>query len=111
MRVLVWTFAFLSSCVAASAQDKPLVIPQAEGAKQGRIIGRAIVCGVPQERTGVLIKVNRERMLAAVGSAFTEDRYLPELDRTIAFETSLPPPPAAACAKAITEFEALEHAR
>lgn len=111
MRVPVWTLAFLSLCAAASAQDKPLVIPQVEGAKQGRIIGRAMVCGVPQERTGALIKINRERMLAAVGSAFTEDRYLPELDRTIAFETSLPPPSEAVCAKAIMEFDALERAR
>lgn len=106
--------AFLALAVlaqAALAQDRPLVIPQVEGAKQGRLVGRAIACGVSRERTDVVVRASRERMLRAVGPAFTEDRYLPELDRAIRFETGLPRPSDAACAKALSEFEALEGAR
>lgn len=111
MRILVGIVVTLLSSLPALAEDKPLVIPQVEGARQGRVIGRAIACGVPQERSGAVITANRARMLAAVGAAFTEDRYLPELDRAIAFETGLPRPSEPVCAKALTEFEALERVR
>ncbi|GLS45210.1 hypothetical protein [Methylobacterium brachythecii] len=108
MKVSAGALALALLGSAAAAQDKPLVIPQVEGAKQGRIVGRAIACGVAQERTGPVVTQNRQRMLARVGAAFTEDRYLPELERAIAFETSLPKPSESSCAKAITAFEALE---
>lgn len=111
MRVHSLSLLVVLAAGAVSAQDRPLVIPQVEGAKQGRVIGRAIACGVDQARTGALVTANRARMLAAVGAAFTEDRYLPELDRTIAFETSLPRPSEPACAKAVAAFEALEGTR
>lgn len=91
-----------------SAQDKPLVIPQVEGGKLGRIVGRAIACGAPEERTGAVLRAARERMRAAVGQAFTEDRFLPELDRALRFETSLPKPSDAACEKALAELGRLE---
>ncbi|GEP09186.1 hypothetical protein [Methylobacterium gnaphalii] len=110
MKVSVCALVLSLLASAVAAQDKPLVIPQVEGAKQGRVIGRAIACGVPQERTGAAIAVNRQRMLAAVGAAFTEDRYLPALNDATSFEASLPKPSEAACAKAVTEFEALERA-
>ncbi|GEO99017.1 hypothetical protein [Methylobacterium haplocladii] len=108
MKVRTLSLVVVLTGSAAVAQDRPLVIPQVEGAKQGRVIGRAMACGVAKGRTGAVVTANRARMLAAVGSAFTEDRYLPELDRAIAFETSLPSPSEAACAKAVTAFEALE---
>ncbi|MET0427782.1 MAG: hypothetical protein ABW026_04715 [Microvirga sp.] len=109
MRIVVLAFGLTVGAVAA--QDRPLVIPQVEGAKQGRVIGRAIACGLARDRTDALITANRSRMLAAVGPAFTEDRYLPELDRAIAFETSLPRPSESACAKAVAEFERMAGTR
>lgn len=111
MRGFLGALALLLLAVPAFAEDKPLVIPQVEGATQGRVIGRAIACGVAQERSGALITANRDRMRAAVGAAFTEDRYLPALDEAIAFETSLPRPSDGACVKALTEFEGLERPR
>ncbi|MCE4222801.1 hypothetical protein HCU64_03475 [Methylobacterium sp. C25] len=108
MKVSVWALALSLLGSAAAAQDKPLVIPQVEGARQGRIVGRAIACGVGQDRTGSAIAANRQRMLATVGAAFTEDRYLPALNEALSFETSLPKPSDTACAKAEKEFEALE---
>ncbi len=111
MKPLSRALALLLTAGAASAQDRPLVIPQVEGAKQGRVIGQAIACGVDPARTGAVVTANRARMLAAVGAAFTEDRYLPELDRAIAFETSLPRPSEPACARALAAFEALEAMR
>lgn len=87
------------------AQDRPLLIPQVEGEKLGRIIGRAIACGVAAERTDAVLKAARERMLARVGRALTEERFAPALNQAAGFETSLPRPSDAACAKATEAFE------
>ena len=92
----------------ANAQDKPLVLPQVEGGKQGRVVGRAIACGVPQERIAAYLGAARERMLKAVGGPFTQDRYLPALGQAIDQETSLGKPSEAACAKALDAFGRLE---
>ena len=93
---------------AARAEPKPLLIPQVEGERQGRIVGRAIACGAPEERTSAVLRASRERMLQAVGGGFTETRYLPELSRAIQFETSLPKPSDAACARALEALAGLE---
>ena len=101
---------FLVLATVAVAQDTSLMIPQIEGGKQGRVVGRAIACGLPRERTEAYLRTARERMLRAVGGPFTEDRYLPALAQAIEQETSLGKPSDAACAKAAAEFERLETA-
>lgn len=111
MRRSLRAVALLLLSDAAFAGDRPLLIPQVEGAKQGRILGRGLACGVGRERIEAVIRTNRGKMLAAVGRPFTEDRYGPALDEAIGFETSLPRPSEAACAKALAEFESLEAAR
>ena len=93
---------------AASGQDKPLVIPQAEGEKHGKILGRALACGVPRERVDAVLAAGRTRMQAAVGRALTDERYLLSLDDALRLETSLPTPSPAACEKGLAAFERLE---
>ncbi len=88
-----------------SGLDKPLVIPQVEGERQGKIVGRAIACGTPRERTDAVLQAARQAMLARVGGPFTENRYLPALGQAITFETSLGRPSDEACAKALDAFE------
>ncbi|WP_342148355.1 hypothetical protein [Methylorubrum sp. SB2] len=89
-------------------QGRPLVIPQAEGEKQGKIFGRALACGVPRERVDAAIAAGRTRMQAVVGRALTDERYLLSLDDAMRLETSLPAPSATACEKGIAAFERLE---
>ncbi|MBB5757552.1 hypothetical protein HNR00_002265 [Methylorubrum rhodinum] len=93
---------------AATAQDRPLVIPQAEGEKHGKILGRALACGVPRERVDATIAAGRTRMQAALGRALTDERYVPSLDDAMRLETSLPPPSPTACEKGLAAFERLE---
>lgn len=109
-RSLAAATALVSGLLAAPAraEPKPLVIPQVEGERQGRIVGRAIACGAPEERTSAILHAARERMLRAVGGDFTETRYLPELSRAIQFETSLPKPSEAACVRALEKLGGLE---
>lgn len=108
MRLVSSALVLATLAGSASAEERPLVIPQVEGARLGRIVGRAIACGAPEDRTGTVVRAARERMLASVGQAFTEDRFLPELNRAIGFETSLPKPSDAACDKALVAFERTE---
>ena len=108
MRRSLWPLALVIASAEAAAGEKPLVIPQEEGARQGRIVGRALACGLPGERADAVLRAGRERMLAAVGRTFTEDRYGLERDRALTFETSLPRPSEAACARATAAFERLE---
>ncbi|MBD8909476.1 hypothetical protein [Methylorubrum zatmanii] len=89
---------------------RPLVIPQTEGERQGRILGRALACGVPRERVEAVLKAGRARMLAALGRALTEERYMLALDDALRLETSLPAPSPQACEKARTALERLETA-
>ena len=93
---------------AATAQDRPLVIPQAEGERHGKILGRALACGVPRERVYATIAAGRTRMQAALGRALTDERYVPSLDDAMRLETSLPPPSPTACEKGLAAFERLE---
>ena len=90
--------------LAVSAEPR-LLIPQVEGERQGGVVGRAIACGAPRERAEAVLRAARERMLAAVGRAFTQDRYLPALDRALSFEAGLLRPSAAACAKAMADLD------
>ncbi|GJE26210.1 hypothetical protein [Methylobacterium organophilum] len=94
---------------AQQAARKPLVIPQEAGARQGRVVGRAILCGVAPERVDALLRSRREAMQRAVGVALTQERYVLALNDAIAFETSLPKPEAPAfCETALAGFSALE---
>ena len=87
---------------------RPLVIPQVEGERQGKILGRALACGAERERVERALREGRARMLAAVGRALTEERYVLALDDAMRLETSLPAPSPAACEKALTALERLE---
>ena len=89
---------------------RPLVIPQIEGERQGKILGRALACGAPRERVEAVLKAGRERMLASVGRALTEERYMLSLDDALRLETSLPAPSPQACEKALAALERLEKA-
>lgn len=89
---------------------KPLVIPQAEGERQGKILGRALACGAERERVERVLRTGRARMLAAVGRALTEERYVLALGDAMRLETSLPAPSPGACEKALAAFERLETA-
>lgn len=89
---------------------RPLVIPQLEGERQGKILGRAMACGATRERVEAVLRAGRARMLAAVGRALTEERYVLALDDAMRLETSLPAPSAQGCEKALAAFERLETA-
>lgn len=89
-------------------EARPLVIPQAEGEKHGKILGRALACGAPRERVDAVLAAGRARMQAAVGRALTDERYLLSLDDAMRLETSLTPPSPTACEKGIAAFERLE---
>ena len=93
---------------AAAGQDRPLTIPQVEGERHGKVLGRALACGVARERVDSVLRVQRERMLAAVGRALTEERYVLSLDDAMRLETSLPAPSSTACEKGVAAFERLE---
>lgn len=101
--------AFLT-LAGADAPGRALVIPQVEGERQGAIIGRAIACGAPAARTDESLRAARERMMRALGRAMTEERFVPELNQALFFETNLPKPSDAACAKALEALERLEQA-
>ncbi|MFJ7836687.1 hypothetical protein ACIQX0_20815, partial [Methylobacterium sp. NPDC097213] len=66
---------------------RPLVIPQVEGERQGKILGRALACGTERERVERVLREGRARMLAAVGRALTEERYVLALDDAMRLET------------------------
>lgn len=87
---------------------RPLVIPQVEGERQGKVLGRALACGAARERVERVLREGRARMLAAVGRALTEERYVLALDDAMRLETSLPAPSPAACERALTALEGLE---
>lgn len=89
---------------------RPLVIPQAEGERQGKVLGRALACTAERERVERVLRTGRARMLAAVGRALTEERYVLALDDAMRLETSLPAPSPGACEKALAAFERLETA-
>ena len=89
---------------------RPLVIPQVEGERQGKILGRALACGLPRARVDAALQAGRARMLAAVGRALTDERYALALDDALRLETSLPAPSPQACEKAAAAFERLEAA-
>jgi hypothetical protein len=89
---------------------RPLVIPQAEGERQGKVLGRALACGAERDRIERVLRAGRERMLAAVGRALTEERYALALDDAMRLETSLAAPSPGACEKALSAFERLEKA-
>ncbi len=94
----------------ATSPSRPaaLIIPQTEGAKHGRVVGRAIACGVERARTEAALSAARDRMRAAVGARFTEERYLPSLAQAIDFEGNLGRPSDEACAKALEAFAQFE---
>lgn len=92
----------------AAPGARPLVIPQAEGEKHGKMFGRALACGVARERVDAAIAAGRTRMQAAVGRALTDERYLLSLDDAMRLETSLPVPSSASCEKGIAAFERFE---
>ena len=103
--------ALLSGCWlvgAARAAEKPLLIPQEAGERQGKIVGRSLACGVERTRVETVLRRERERMLAAVGPTLTEERYAPSLGAAVELETSLGAPSEAACAAARTAFARLE---
>ena len=87
---------------------RPLVIPQAEGEREGKTLGRALACGAERERVERVLRAGRARMLAAVGRALTEERYVLSLDDAMRLETSLPAPSPASCEKALAALERLE---
>ncbi|WP_096487991.1 hypothetical protein [Methylorubrum populi] len=89
---------------------RPLVIPQVEGERQGKVLGRALACGAERGRIERVLRAGRERMLAAVGRALTEERYALALDDAMRLETSLPAPSPGACDKALAGLERLEKA-
>jgi len=89
---------------------RPLVIPQVEGERQGKVLGRALACGAGRERVDRVLRSGRERMMAAVGRALTEERYALALDDAMRLETSLPAPSPSACEKALAGLERLEKA-
>lgn len=89
---------------------KPLVIPQVEGERQGKVLGRALACGVARDRVEPVLRAGRARMLAAVGLALTEERYTLALDDAMRLEASLPTPSPNACEKALAAMERLERA-
>jgi hypothetical protein len=89
---------------------RPLVIPQVEGERQGKVLGRALACGAERERVDRVLRAGRERMMAAVGRALTEERYALALDDAMRLETSLPAPSPSACEKALAGLERLEKA-
>lgn len=89
---------------------RPLVIPQVEGEREGKTLGRALACGAERERVERVLRVGRARMLAAVGRALTEERYVLALDDAMRLETSLPAPSPASCEKALAALERLEKA-
>lgn len=84
------------------------MIPQAEGERQGAVIGRAMACGAPSERTNRVLQAGRARMQAIVGRALTDERYVLALNEALAFETSLPAPSAERCARALEALERLD---
>lgn len=102
--------ALLALSSAAHGQDRQLVIPQIEGEKQGRIIGRAIACGASTDRTDRILQAARDRMLTIVGRALTDERYVLSLNDAMSFEAGLPKPGDAACARAFEALERLETA-
>jgi hypothetical protein len=108
--ILTLALPALLTLAGAEAPGRPLLIPQVEGERQGAIIGRAIACGAPAARTDEALRVARERIMSALGRAMTEERFVPELNQALFFETSLPKPSDAACAKAMEAFERLEKA-
>ncbi|WP_232630374.1 hypothetical protein [Methylobacterium sp. Leaf118] len=103
--------ALLSWPGAAAAQERPLTIPQAEGERHGKVLGRALACGVDRVRIDGVLRTQRARMLAAVGRALTEERYILALDDAMRLETSLPAPSPAACERGVAAFERLETAQ
>lgn len=94
--------------VPETSGTRPLVIPQVEGERQGKVLGRALACGAARERVERVLREGRARMLAAVGRALTEERYVLALDDAMRLETSLPAPSPAACERALTALERLE---
>ncbi len=116
-RVCALVLAGLVTGLSARAQTppdaagaRPLVIPQVEGERQGKILGRALACGAARERVEAVLTAGRARMLAAVGRALTEERYVLALDDAMRLETSLPAPSPTACEKAVVALERLEKA-
>ena len=101
-------FAALAQTPPDAGGARPLVIPQAEGERQGKILGRALACGAERERVEGVLRAGRARMLAAVGRALTEERYVLALDDAMRLETSLPAPSPASCEKALAALERLE---
>lgn len=99
---------------AAQAQapepGRPLVIPQEVGARQGRVVGRALACGLPPARVEALLRTLRDRMQRAVGRALTDERYVLALNDAMNEETSLPRPGEETCARATAAFTRLETA-
>lgn len=108
--ILTLALPAILTLAGAEAPGRPLLIPQVEGERQGAIIGRAIACGAPAARTDEALRVVRERIMRALGRAMTEERFVPELNQALFFETNLPKPSGAACAKAMEAFERLEKA-
>ncbi|KAB7783395.1 hypothetical protein [Methylorubrum populi] len=113
-RICAFTLAVLTAFPAwaqtppDAGHARPLVIPQAEGEREGKTLGRALACGAERERVERVLRAGRARMLAAVGRALTEERYVLALDDAMRLETSLPAPSPASCEKALAALERLE---
>ncbi|CAO4152788.1 UrcA family protein [Methylorubrum thiocyanatum] len=113
-RVCAFTLAVLTAFPAwaqtppDAGHARPLVIPQAEGEREGKTLGRALACGAERERVERVLRAGRARMLAAVGRALTEERYVLALDDAMRLETSLPAPSPTSCEKALAALERLE---
>ena len=89
---------------------RPRILPWRSPSTWGMTSGRALACGAARERVEGVLRAGRERMLAAVGRALTEERYVLALDDAMRLETSLPAPSPGACEKALAAFERLETA-
>ena len=108
LSLVALSFVAHSPIGGARAEEKPLLIPQEVGERQGKIVGRALACGVERARVEAVLRRERERMLAVVGRALTEERYALSLNAGIELETSLGAPSEAACGTARTAFARLE---
>jgi len=111
LRLLI-ALGFWSGAAQAQAPEsgRPLVIPQEVGARQGRVVGRALACGLPPARVEALLRTLRDRMQRAVGRTLTDERYVLALNDAMTLETSLPRPGDEACAGATEAFARLETA-
>lgn len=112
LRPLLVSLCLWGSVAQTKAQEpapgRPLVIPQEVGARQGRVVGRAVACGLPAERVEALLRALRERMQGLVGRALTDERYVLALNEAVQEETGLPTPTETACARAAEAFARLE---